>query len=37
MLVFTFAQLLKEGWISLEELTGLDSAKLGKISSLSKM
>ncbi|GAB4315692.1 MAG: hypothetical protein Kow0091_22880 [Geminocystis sp.] len=37
MLVFTFAQLLKEGWISLEELTGLDSAKLAKISSLSKM
>ncbi|MGI0480399.1 hypothetical protein ACN4EE_06380 [Geminocystis sp. CENA526] len=37
MLVFTFAQLLKEGWISLEELNGLDSAKLAKISSLSKM
>jgi len=37
MLVFTFAQLLKEGLISLEELTGLDSAKLAKISSLSKM
>lgn len=37
MLVFTFAQLLKEGWINLEELNGLDSAKLAKISSLSKM
>lgn len=37
MLVFTFAQLLKEGWISLEELNGLDSGKLAKISSLSKM
>jgi hypothetical protein len=37
MLIFTFAQLLKEGWISLEELHGLDQAKLAKVSSLSKM
>jgi hypothetical protein len=37
MLIFTFAQLLKEGWISLEELGGLESAKLAKISSLSKI
>ncbi|MBL1210838.1 hypothetical protein [Geminocystis sp. GBBB08] len=37
MLIFTFAQLLKEGWISLEELHGLNQAKLAKISSLSKM
>jgi hypothetical protein len=37
MLIFTFAQLLKEGWISLEELNGLDQAKLAKVSSLSKM
>lgn len=37
MLIFTFAELLKEGWISLEELAGLESAKLAKISSLSKM
>ncbi|BAQ65685.1 hypothetical protein [Geminocystis sp. NIES-3709] len=37
MLIFTFAQLLKEGWISLEELQGLDPTKLAKVSSLSKM
>ncbi len=37
MLIFTFAQLLKEGWISLEELSGLHQAKLAKISSLSKI
>lgn len=37
MLIFTFAQLLKEGWISLEELHGLDQAKLAKVSSLSKI
>ena len=37
MLVFTFAQLLKEGWIELGELNGLDATKLAKISSLSKM
>ncbi len=37
MLIFTFAQLLKEGWISLEELQGLESAKLAKISSLAKI
>lgn len=37
MLIFTFAQLLKEGWINIEELSGLESAKLAKISSLSKI
>jgi len=37
MLVFTFAQLVKEGWVNLDELQGLDKAKLAKISSLSKM
>jgi len=37
MLVFTFAQLVKEGWVNLDDLQGLDKAKLAKISSLSKM
>lgn len=37
MLVFTFAQLLKEGWINLEELAGLEKGKLAQISSLAKM
>ncbi|AFZ46543.1 hypothetical protein Cyast_0565 [Cyanobacterium stanieri PCC 7202] len=37
MLVFTFAQLLKEGWINLEELTGLEKGKLAQISSLARM
>jgi len=37
MLVFTFAELLKEGWIKLEELAGLDKGKLAQISSLSRM
>lgn len=37
MLIFTFAQLLKEGWICLEELSGLEKEKLAKISSLSKI
>ncbi|MBE9222866.1 hypothetical protein IQ215_09175 [Cyanobacterium stanieri LEGE 03274] len=37
MLVFTFAQLLKEGWINIEELTGIDKAKLAQISSLARM
>jgi hypothetical protein len=37
MLIFTFAQLLKEGWVELNELQELEHSKLTKISSLSKM
>lgn len=36
-LVFTFAQLIKEGWVSLEDLAGLDPKKLAQISSLARM
>jgi hypothetical protein len=37
MLIFTFAQLLKEGWLELNELEELEQNKLAKISSLAKM
>jgi hypothetical protein len=37
MLVFSFAQLLKENLIDLEDLQGLDQDKLAKISSLAKI
>ena len=37
MLVFTFAQLIKENLIQLEHLDGLGKDKLAKISSLAKM
>jgi hypothetical protein len=37
MLVFTFAQLLKENLIELDDLQGLEKNKLAKISSLAKM
>jgi hypothetical protein len=37
MLVFTFAQLLKENLIELKDLEGLDQDKLAKISSLGKI
>lgn len=37
MLVFTFAQLIKEDLIELQDLTGLHKDKLAKISSLAKM
>lgn len=37
MLVFTFAQLIKEGWINMEELSGIDKGKLAQISSLARM
>lgn len=36
-LIFVFAQLLKEGWLSLEDLQGLSAEKLTKISALAKM
>lgn len=37
MLVFTFAQLIKEHLISLQDLEGLQQDKLAKISSLARM
>ncbi|TVQ48670.1 MAG: hypothetical protein EA365_01155 [Gloeocapsa sp. DLM2.Bin57] len=36
-LIFVFAQLLKEGWLSVEDLQGLSNEKLTKISALAKM
>ncbi len=36
-LIFVFAQLLKEGLISLNELEGIEKDKLAKIAALSKM
>ncbi len=36
-LVFTFANLIKEEWLKIEELEGLAAEKLAKISMLSKM
>ena len=37
MLVFVFAGLVKDGWLSIEELEGLGSDKIAKIASLSRM
>ncbi|NEO28224.1 MAG: hypothetical protein F6K03_15420, partial [Kamptonema sp. SIO4C4] len=36
-LIFVFAQLVGEGWLSLEDLEGLAREKLTKISALSRM
>lgn len=36
-LVFVFAGLLKEGWLQLNDLEGLNQDKLAKITSLAKM
>ncbi|AKG23032.1 hypothetical protein [Calothrix sp. 336/3] len=36
-LIMVFAQLVKEGWLQLAELEGLDPSKRAKISALSKM
>ncbi|MGA0200023.1 MAG: hypothetical protein ACO3NK_13080 [Prochlorotrichaceae cyanobacterium] len=37
MLVFVFADLIKGGWMSLDELKGIDEQKLSKISALTRM
>lgn len=37
MLLFALAALVKEGWLTLQELNGLDSDKLKKISALTQM
>jgi hypothetical protein len=36
-LMFVFAGLVKEGWLTIEELHGLESTKLAKIAALSRM
>jgi Photoprotection regulator fluorescence recovery protein len=36
-LVFVFAQLLKEGWLKIDDLQGLEKDKLAKITALSRM
>ena len=37
VLVFVFAQLLKEKWLSLDELQSLEKDKLAKINALARM
>jgi hypothetical protein len=37
VLIFVFAGLLKDGWLHLEELEGLDTEKLKKVAALAKM
>lgn len=36
-LIFVFAQLIREGWLSKEELAGLAEEKIAKIRTLSKL
>ncbi|MDY6783460.1 MAG: hypothetical protein SW833_13120 [Cyanobacteriota bacterium] len=36
-LPFVFAQLVKEGWLKLDELEGLDGSKRAKIAALARM
>lgn len=36
-LIFVFADLVKEGWLSLDDLQGLNASKLSKISALTRM
>ena len=36
-LIFVFAQLLKEGWLGINDLQGLSPEKITKISALAKM
>jgi hypothetical protein len=37
MFVFVFARLIKEGWLTLEELEGLDGAKVSKVKMMTRM
>ncbi len=37
VLVFVFAGLVREGWLGLDELKGLETSKLTKIAALSRM
>ncbi|NJK39458.1 MAG: hypothetical protein HC835_02240 [Oscillatoriales cyanobacterium RM2_1_1] len=36
-LIFTFAQLVKQGWLNLEDLEGLDKTKITKVAALTRM
>jgi Photoprotection regulator fluorescence recovery protein len=36
-LLFVFARLVKEEWLKIDDLSGLDQGKLAKISALSRM
>ncbi|MGB5967062.1 MAG: hypothetical protein WBG70_01940 [Spirulinaceae cyanobacterium] len=36
-LIFTFASLVKEGWLQLEELQGLENNKLSKVAALMRI
>jgi Photoprotection regulator fluorescence recovery protein len=36
-LIFVFAELIKEGWLHLSELEGLERDKLAKIAALTRM
>ncbi|MBD2107196.1 MULTISPECIES: hypothetical protein [unclassified Nodosilinea] len=36
-LLFVFSSFVKEGWLSLDELEGLDPAKLSQITALTRM
>ncbi len=37
MFVFVFARLIKEGWLTIDELDGLDRAKVSKVSLMTRM
>lgn len=37
MFLFAFSQLIKEGWLSLEELEGLHPSKQKKVAALARM
>jgi hypothetical protein len=36
-LIFVFSQLVREGWLYLDDLEGLDPSKLKKVAALSRM
>jgi Photoprotection regulator fluorescence recovery protein len=37
VLVFVFARLVKEGWLLIDELEGLEASKIKKVAALSRM
>lgn len=37
VLIFVFARLVKEGWLQLDELEGLEASKIKKVTALSRM
>ncbi|MBE9003690.1 hypothetical protein IQ259_01260 [Fortiea sp. LEGE XX443] len=37
VLIFVFARLIKEGWLHLDELQGLEKDKLTKVAALTRM